>query len=458
MAYPPAHPVAAEGAGSLGSDRERAVRRQAQPCPRTSVAAQPPRPAGLSGGGARPRGRRGDPRGLCAAAAEPGRYGARGLHRTGRAARLCYLDAVAVPGRDPARPRGRGGGAPRRGRSGLVAAGAARAGTGTGADTAPAPARRPPHGRLPGGRGGGARLRARGGGDLPAHQLGLADLPPGPRCGLEAARRCLLDPERADGAHERVPAPRRTGDPGAHGRHRDDGGVRPAPVRRRARCPRRRLRRRPKARVRRPCVGLQLGAAGDVQPGRAGVDDRPERPGVGLVPGHRRLPAPRGRRHRGGRGRRLGRTRGIGAKLTTALALPVLVWLAWASGRRRLELSLAGRRGRAGGGGGLGFRPQPRSHRRPARPRAGPPREHGFPLLHGDRANGRPPGRPAGGRVGAARLADLRAGGGGSRRRLRGAGADAAGQSVQTGVDRGRRGRAAARAGAGPGVDTHPGR
>jgi hypothetical protein len=33
---------------------------------------------------------------------------------------------------------------------------------------------------------------------------------------------------------------------------------------------------------------------------------------------------------------------GVGAKLTTALAVPVLVWLAWLGGRRRLALALAG--------------------------------------------------------------------------------------------------------------------
>jgi hypothetical protein len=46
---------------------------------------------------------------------------------------------------------------------------------------------------------------------------------------------------------------------------------------------------------------------------------------------------------------------GVGAKLTTALVLPVLVWLAWSAGRRRLRLALAGSALGLAGAGIWGF-------------------------------------------------------------------------------------------------------
>ena len=83
--------------------------------------------------------------------------------------------------------------------------------------------------------------------------------------------------------------------------------------------------------------GVQRGAAGDAQPRRARGDDGAERSRRGVVAGRRRLPAARRRRHarRCSPASRSGSA--IGAKLTTVLVLPVIVWLAWTAGRRTLE-------------------------------------------------------------------------------------------------------------------------
>ena len=116
-----------------------------------------------------------------------------------------------------------------------------------------------------------ARLRARARAHGPAEQLGLPHVPPGASGGLGAARRRLLDPERAHRPHQRVPAARRAAD--LLPLRRDEVGcaLRAAAVRVRARDPRRRLRGGAAARVRR-ALGLRVAPARDLLAARPAGD------------------------------------------------------------------------------------------------------------------------------------------------------------------------------------------
>ena len=240
--------------------------------------------------------------------AEHGHDAARCVPRVRGEPRRNGARAVAGAPGDARRARARRGRAPGCGVRDVVAARAAAAAARAGAGGAARGRVEPGDGGLPRLRAGGALVRAGAGPHGAGEQRRRARLPPGEGGGLGAARRLLLDPRRADRAHERVPAARRAAAALPLRRDRERRAHRDPAVRRRARDPRRGLRRVAAARLRCAAGRVRRVPARDVLAARAGGADGAERPRRGVVPGDRGVPPARRRPLRAGargRGRRV---------------------------------------------------------------------------------------------------------------------------------------------------------
>ncbi len=223
---------------------------------------------------------------------------ARRVPRLRREPRPRHARAVAVPRGDAGRGRPRRG-APARGRDcRLVDARTPRAPGPRGPGGVARGVLRSGHRAVRGRRRRPARVRGRARLGA-AEQHGLPHLSPRPCRRVDAARRHLLDRERAGGGAERLPAVRRAAGLLPHGRDRRRPALRAPAVPLRARDPRLGVRIGTTARLRSSAVHVRRRAHGHVLGGGARGGHRAERSLRGVLPRGRRVPAPRRRSRRG---------------------------------------------------------------------------------------------------------------------------------------------------------------